>query len=373
MVFAFTPNPCGKKAPALTGRRAFAKPCGMHASISFVLAAALCCAQPMAAQAANLTDQLFIGAESLARGRFDQAGQAFAQALAQDPQNTYARSRLALALAASGRTDEARAAFEKALAVRGDDLFSLWTLGCLDLLQGQAATAQARFAAMRKADPGNVRATLGLGLAALLSGRLAEAVPLLAEGQAADSQDGLDRFLTGLAYWMLDAPANARLELEATLELEPRNTAALELLGLVYRRQGKANLAKNAWEQALAIDPNQPGARFFLSRLAEDEGLAARLAERPEEARRAYERALAIDPGNEAAAKALGLAALPGATNSPGAPPLDPAGGDNPPRTPLTGQRAVKWSGGDTKAGNMEKKGRGETGKPEAATGPLGH
>ncbi|WP_232286201.1 tetratricopeptide repeat protein [Solidesulfovibrio carbinoliphilus] len=262
---------------------------------------------PPARAAMSLNDLLFYGTESLDRGRFEQAGQAFAEAVARDPENPYARGRLALALAASGQTQKAVAVLEAAVAARGDDLFALWTLGCLELLDARPAAAGARFAAMVRADPGNARGRLGLGLAALDQGHLAEGLGQLAAVQESESPDPLVRYLTGLAYWSLDAPANARLELEATLELEPRNTAALDLLGLVYRRLGQAGLAKSAWDQALAVSPDDAHARFFLSRLAEDEGLAASLADRPEEARRAYERALSIDPGNAAAAKVLGL------------------------------------------------------------------
>jgi len=299
------------------------------------------------AMAASVSDTLFIGREALLRGRFEQSAQAFADVLAADPQNPYARTRLALALGSLGRLDAAGAELQKALAGRGDDLSALWTLGCLDLLAGRPADAAQRFAAMARVDPGSARGQAGLGLAAVQEGRTAEGVKLLGQVQEADSDDPLVHFLVGLAYWLLDAPANARLELEAALEYEPRNTAALELLGLVYRRQGKANLARSAWEQALAIDANRSGARFFLSRLAEDEGLAAHLADRPEEARRAYERALAIDAGNEAAAKALGLPAAGPATGMPGRPGLaqpaapSPAAPDSPKAVPRGAAKAA--------------------------------
>jgi Tfp pilus assembly protein PilF len=122
---------------------------------------------------------------------------------------------------------------------------------------------------------------------------------------SSDLRDALTRALTGLAYWRLGAPVNARLELEAALELDPRNVRVLDLLGCVYRRQGQNELAGNAWEQALAVAPTDVQARFYLSRQAQDEGLAARLADKPAEARRAYLRALELDHANEAAALAL--------------------------------------------------------------------
>lgn len=298
---------------------------------TLALAAALSLA-PAGLGALTGNDRLFLGAEALLRGRYELAAQTFAAILAADPDNPYARTRLALALAGGGDARAARAELEKALAVRGDDLFALWSLGSLDLLAGQSEAAKARFTAMIEADPGNLRGRLGLALGALQAGRTAEGLAGLAQVQQAESADALVRVLCGLVYWNLDAPANARLELEAALELEPRNTAALELLGLVYRRQGKADLAASAWGQALGLDPNAAGARFFLSRLAEDEGLAAALADRPAEAKRAYERALSIDPGNAAAAKALGLGLAQPATPARGDASGRRAGPDNPAR-----------------------------------------
>ena len=308
---------------------------------------------PVTVRAASLDNELFIGTEALLRGRFELASQSFAQALALDPDNPYARTRLGLALWGAGQAAKARAELEKALAVRADDIFALWSLGCLDLLAGQPAAAAGRFAALAKADPGNIRSTLGLGLAALEDGRTAEGVGLLATVQQTGSDDALVRFLCGYAYWLINAPANARLELERSLELAPRSTASLELLGLVYHRQGQPQLAASAWGQALAIDPQAKGARFFLSRLAEDEGLAAALADRPAEAKRAYERALAADPGNAAAAKALGLAIMPPLTQPGEAKEVTP--------------RLVRPSAGETSSGTAVAKKK--VAQPDKAAG----
>lgn len=269
------------------------------------MAMVLVCVWGRPAVAASLDDQVFYAVESMSRGRYAQAAQALADVLAQDPDNAYAATRLGLADATLGRHDEARQVLDKALAANAANLSALWTLGCLDLLDGHPDQATARFTAMRQADPGNAEGALGSALVAAMAGRQQEAVKALAEVQAADSHQAQTRYCTGLAYWLIGAPVNARLELEAALELAPRFGQALTLLGLVYRSQGKAGLAQSAWEQALAINDKDARARYFLSRLAQDEGLEALLNDRPDDARRAYQRALAVDRGNEAAAGAL--------------------------------------------------------------------
>ncbi len=290
----------------------------MRILLRIVLLVALLAGASRPATAMTRDDLLFYGTESLARERFDRAAQAFGEVLTMDPENSYARGRLALAKIGTGQLGEARKILEAAIAARGDDLFALWTLGCLELLEGNPVAANARFTAMDKADPGNVRSLIGQGLAALAAGRRPEGVAFLAKAQESGHEDALAHHLTGLAYWLLDAPVNARLELEATLELEPRNSAALDLLGLVYKRLDKQNLAKSAWEQALAVNAEDARARFFLSRMSQDAGLAATLSDQPDEAKRAYERALALDPTNAAAAKALGVPILsPGQSLGP--------------------------------------------------------
>ena len=85
---------------------------------------------------------------SMARGRYDQAAQALADVLVQDPDNAYAATRLGLADASLGRTEAARAVLGKVLAANPTNLSALWMLGCLDLLGGHPEQAVARFTAM---------------------------------------------------------------------------------------------------------------------------------------------------------------------------------------------------------------------------------
>jgi len=302
----YTPNPPGRPVAALTAGAGFAKALAMRKGICAMLAAlTLLGATVRACPAKSLDDLLFYAVESLSRGRYQQAADALTEALAIDPDNPYAQSRLGLAKAEVGQTDQARKILEQALAANGNNLSALWTLGCLDLLSGSPERAATRFETMSRVDPGQARGALGQGLAAAMAGQPAEALGFLAKAQEKASQDATTRYLTGLAYWLLGAPANARLELEAALELAPRSSSVLDLLGLVYRRLGKAGLAKSAWEQALAVDGEDARARFCLSRLAQDEGLAALLGDRKDAARRAYLQALDIDRSNEAAAVAL--------------------------------------------------------------------
>ena len=62
-------------------------------------------------------------------------------------------------------------------------------------------------------------------------------------------------------YYLVGNTEASVSDIEKTLELEPRHFGALSGLGLVYLQQGKLSLAKQAFENLIAVHPNSPNAQ----------------------------------------------------------------------------------------------------------------
>ena len=83
------------------------------------------------------------------------------------------------------------------------------------------------------------------------------------------------------------------------LELDPKQTDAMQLLGVIAAQLGNTSLAIERVNQSIAINPNQPGALNNLGNMLVRE-------ERYDEALDAYERAIHFDPDNAQAYFHLG-------------------------------------------------------------------
>ena len=86
----------------------------------------------------------------------------------------------------------------------------------------------------------------------------------LAKAQSLAGEDAELHLALGECFWRLNLLTNARLELERSLELNPRGNRALDLAGEVYERLGLESLALDAWRQSLALDPGDARARVDL-------------------------------------------------------------------------------------------------------------
>lgn len=69
----------------------------------------------------------------------------------------------------------------------------------------------------------------------------------------------------GIIHTRQGRTADAERVLRAALERDPRSALACNLLGLAYREAGRFTEARQAYEQALAIDPAYLDARFNLA------------------------------------------------------------------------------------------------------------
>lgn len=291
--------------------------------LAAVLAAMAMMPGGVAAWAASLEDELFFAADAYYRGLDDRASGAFEDVLRKDPDNDYALARLGVLSAEKGDLDAAVRYLEAALAVAPDNLFALKWLGIAALRRGNPEEADRRFQAMLDADPGNPQATAWQGIALMLADQRVAAVERFAAASAADGEDPGLHYLLSLAYQALGMPENARLELEATLELRPTDVLALTRLGTLFYRQGQRDLAEAAWRQAMAVDPGYVEARFVLSRSLADEALTAQAAGNQAKAGRLWMLALEADPANGEALAAQTAASREGRAGAGSQPATD--------------------------------------------------
>ncbi len=206
---------------------------------------------------------------AVASGRIDHGLQLLAGLIAADPNATaprLARSRL---LAATGDFDEALAAARDADRIAPEDPVVLEHLASLFADAGSA-----------------------MALAPLVE-KLQQRYP-----------DRPGTMYYAAAWHLLTGDfSGAREFANRTIALEPKRAPAHNLLGAAYANLGESQLAKQAFRNALELNPRDSSAYANLGLLA--------LSENRAEAARRFVEALLLDPGSAAARQGLAQAQLP--------------------------------------------------------------
>ena len=257
---------------------------------------------------------LFTAQEWLAKGNLQAARDACLDALAKDPGDAFAALKLAQVEGAQGKHGEALARIEAVLGRDPDNLLALVWKGHLLLGTGRPDQARECYQRLLSLSPGHAWALAGMGAALAASGQDKEAVEHLAQAQAAAGEDAVLHHALGEVFAILGLPVNARLELERSLEINPRNASALILAGDVYQRLGLSHLALNTWRQALALAPGDLNALHHLLAVLAEQALQAQSEGRAEEAAHIWRTLLGYDPANARALlqlKEAGLQAAP--------------------------------------------------------------
>ncbi|WP_243358195.1 tetratricopeptide repeat protein [Fundidesulfovibrio terrae] len=275
-----------------------------------ILALAWAILRPVAAPCAQedaqmVMDQLFLSQEWQAKNNLEAARRAVQDALKLDPSDAFARIRLAQIDAASGNVRAALDGLSQVLASDSGNLLALTWRGHLQLWQGDPAAAQGDYARVLSLDPANGWACLGTAATFLARDRRREAAAYLARAQASAGDDADLHLALGDTFSRLGLTANARMELERSLELNPRGTRALVAVGEVYRRIGQEGLAQDAWRQALALDPLDARARFALLTTLSRQAERAMSRGNTVEAVRLWRTMLGYDPLNQTALERL--------------------------------------------------------------------
>ena len=168
----------------------------------------------------------------------------------------------------AGRLDEAERALNAALAERPAAPEALVNLGNVALARGDGARAESFYREALAADPDFALASENLAKSFLVSGRASEAAPLLEALLAGDpSRIDLVAHL-GDVYLAAGRAGEAIRAFEAVLAAQPESVITWTLLGDAYRALGVLEAARLSWARALAIAPNDAGARARLGRFA---------------------------------------------------------------------------------------------------------
>ena len=251
-------------------------------------------------------------------GKVDSARQAYEQALALDDSLAEAYIRLAVLYEESGKVEQALFNAQRALALRPEDPDYRYIVGNALLQNEKLLEAEAQLRRTIEQQPLHAEAHYSLGVVLARLGKQDEAERYLAKvdslqqiDQAIDaferrtrrnpndpaawvtygyalSRAGRDaeairafqialyqgpatpdvHFMLANVYLKHDQLKNALVHYEAALRRDSSYVGAWVNKGICLVRMGNPEAARQAWETALQLDPNQPSVRNYLANLS---------------------------------------------------------------------------------------------------------
>jgi tetratricopeptide (TPR) repeat protein/glycosyltransferase involved in cell wall biosynthesis len=234
-------------------------------------------------------------------GKYDEAVQAFARAIAISPREPMYHNNLGLALwARRGLPAEASASFRRALALEPHYAEAYNNLGCLLAEQGGLDEAAASYRRALALKPDYAEAHNNLGLLLKNRGELDDAVESLRRALALKPDFAEAHSNLGLVFGEQGRHDEAAASLRRALALKPDFADAHSNLGLVLKKQGKHGDAADSLRRALALKPEHPDAHNNLGTVFHEQG-------RLDEALASLRRAVAVKPDYVEAYHNLGV------------------------------------------------------------------
>jgi tetratricopeptide (TPR) repeat protein len=193
----------------------------------------------------------------------DYALQVVAHGLERLPKSYTLRFEQGLLWALKGDRSQAESSFKQASSLKPDWTLPLLALGVTQLESGDIPQAVVLFQKACNVDPRDARAYYLYAMALSREGggssseTRADAVAALHKAIELDPNDGRSHTLLGQLQ-LAGGNANAAAhEWRAALKIEPENATALYQLGLLYRKQGKAEEAQRLLETFQRVKANK--------------------------------------------------------------------------------------------------------------------
>jgi Flp pilus assembly protein TadD len=175
----------------------------------------------------------YLGRTKYNENRFEEAVNAFRQALKLSPENVKAEDNLGLSYEGLGRRQEAEQTYR-------------------DAIRWQSQLLQQ-----------NPQPYLDLGMLLVEQSRPQDAIPYLRQAVQISPQDPKAHQQLGRAYERLNRLAEAQVELEQAVDASPNDGALHYVLGQIYRRQGMKDKAEAEFEKATELKSIQAGAQVI--------------------------------------------------------------------------------------------------------------
>jgi len=245
---------------------------------------------------------LSYGSVFFGRGYYDQAGDAFQRALADDPSNAEALYGLGSVYLQQGKTAQAQESFLRTTKLEPsypDTLPNAWNnLGLIATREGRVAEAIPYFQEALKLSPDHPVALENLGNAYRQEKQWEEARRTLERAVRVAPQDAAANYSLAMVFAELNETDRAYQYLQEALKLRPDYPEALNNLGVLYLRTQRPDDAVAKFEECMRIAPDFDQPYLNLARVYLIEGTR-------DKARAVLAGLLARHPDNSAARKML--------------------------------------------------------------------
>jgi Flp pilus assembly protein TadD len=259
----------------------------------------------------NCAAALAKGRELLGQRQFQEAQMVLLAASRTCPSTPAIFDTLGLAYDFSNQFDKAQAAYKKAVALDPRNAGFRNHLAASLMRSGDASDSEAEFGRVLKIDPNNTLANLNLGSLLLKKKQFEQAIHCFQAARVEQSQDAVSLLELAEAYFGAEKTTAARRAALRIAEVAGADSRIHFTLGLLLAEHGEYAMAVGQFE---AIPPGERDAAADLNL-----GMAYSRLGRFEQARQAYQNALRLDPtspepylrlGLDAAAQAKHAAAL---------------------------------------------------------------
>lgn len=204
-----------------------------------------------------------LGAALAAAGDFDGAIREDRLAMENAPDKAAVRKNLALAYYKKGDCEHASTEFEAVHAARPGDLSATMLLGYCELKLNRGEKAVALLGPLEQANQNDMDFEYVLGSALIQAGKEAEGCSRM-ERVAQTTRSAEAYVIAGSARLHLRDFKQARTDLDAALEVDPKITGLYTMAGQARDALGDTEAAQAAFESALRADARDPIANLYL-------------------------------------------------------------------------------------------------------------